>query len=169
MGLGHPAGVPSPGLDVYCWARGLSRGRYVWKFTQGVEGSRCNPLHRHPSSYTKSMQHFCTFKILGRFMCDSLIWQNRAAGMSRRSATSTFYSLFFFFFFLFTSAHAACGSLQARGWIGAVAGAYATVLATADPCYVCDLLHSLWQGWIFNPLSEDRDQTLILMDAMLGP
>ena len=34
--------------------------------------------------------------------------------------------------------------------------------ATPDPSCVCD--HSSWQRQIRNPLSEARDQTLILMD-----
>ena len=37
--------------------------------------------------------------------------------------------------------------------------------ATRDPSWVCELHHSLWQCQILNPLSEDRDQTFILMDT----
>ena len=43
--------------------------------------------------------------------------------------------------------------------------AYTTVTATWDPSLVCDPYHSSWQPWILNPLSEARDQTLILMDT----
>ena len=46
--------------------------------------------------------------------------------------------------------------------------AYAIVMATLDPSHICDLQHSLQQCQIFNPLSEARDQTRILMDTMLG-
>ena len=42
---------------------------------------------------------------------------------------------------------------------------YTTATATPDQSYVCDLHHSLWQHQILNPLSEARDQTLILMDT----
>ena len=43
--------------------------------------------------------------------------------------------------------------------------AYATATATPDQSHVCDLHHNSWQCWIFNPLSETRDQTYILMDT----
>ena len=43
--------------------------------------------------------------------------------------------------------------------------AYATAMATRDPSRVCDLHHSSRQHQIFNPLSKDRDQTCVLMDA----
>ena len=41
--------------------------------------------------------------------------------------------------------------------------AYTTATAMWDPSHVCDLYHSSWQHRILNPLSEVRDQTLILM------
>ena len=40
---------------------------------------------------------------------------------------------------------------------------YATVTATQNPSYVCDLHHSSWQCQILNPLSKARDQTHNLM------
>ena len=43
--------------------------------------------------------------------------------------------------------------------------ATATATATRDPSHVCDLHHSSWQRWIFNPRSEARNQTRNLMDA----
>ena len=43
--------------------------------------------------------------------------------------------------------------------------AYTTATATQDPSCVCNPHHSLWQHWIFNPLSSARDQTRVLMDA----
>ena len=45
---------------------------------------------------------------------------------------------------------------------------YTTATATPDQSYICDLLGSLWQHWIVNPLSEARDQTRILMGTMLA-
>ena len=43
--------------------------------------------------------------------------------------------------------------------------AYATAMATLDLSHVCDLHHSSWQHWIFNPQSEARGWTRILMDT----
>ena len=37
--------------------------------------------------------------------------------------------------------------------------AYATATAIPDPSCLCDLLHSLQQRWILNPLSKARGQT----------
>ena len=37
--------------------------------------------------------------------------------------------------------------------------------AMPDPSCLCDLYHSSWQCWIFNPLSKARDVTCILMDT----
>ena len=42
--------------------------------------------------------------------------------------------------------------------------AYITATATWDLGCVCDLHQSSWQCWVLNPLSEARDQTLVLMD-----
>ena len=39
----------------------------------------------------------------------------------------------------------------------------ATATATQDLSHVCDIHHSSPQHWIFNPLSEARDQTCNLM------
>ena len=41
--------------------------------------------------------------------------------------------------------------------------AYTTATAMQNPSYICDLHHSSWQLWIFNPWSEARDRTCILM------
>ena len=41
----------------------------------------------------------------------------------------------------------------------------ATAIATQDPSRVCELRHSSRQSWIFNPLSEARDRTCVLMDT----
>ena len=43
---------------------------------------------------------------------------------------------------------------------------YAT--ATPDLSHICNLLHSLRQCWILNPLSETRDQTCTFTDTVLG-
>ena len=56
----------------------------------------------------------------------------------------------------------------ARGWIGAAAVVYATVMATLDPSHICDLCFSLLQCQILNSLSEARDQTHILTETILG-
>ena len=40
-----------------------------------------------------------------------------------------------------------------------------TATTIRDPSRVCDLHHRSWQRQIFNPLSEARDQTHVLMDA----
>jgi len=42
---------------------------------------------------------------------------------------------------------------------------YTTATSTQDPSRICDLHHSSWQHQIFNPLSEAKDQTRILMDT----
>ena len=46
--------------------------------------------------------------------------------------------------------------------------AYTTATAMLDPSHICDLCHSLLQCRILNPLSEAKDQTLMLMDTMSG-
>ena len=40
-----------------------------------------------------------------------------------------------------------------------------TATATWDPSHICDLHHSTQQRWIFNPLSEARDQAHSFMDT----
>ena len=47
----------------------------------------------------------------------------------------------------------------------ATATATATAMAVQGLSYFCDLHHSSWQRWIFNPLSEARNRTRNLMDA----
>ena len=42
---------------------------------------------------------------------------------------------------------------------------YTRDTAMPDPSHVCDLHHSSWQCQIFNPLSEARDQTWVLMGS----
>ena len=54
----------------------------------------------------------------------------------------------------------AYGSSSARGRIRV----YTTATATQDPSHVCDLLCSLHQHRILNPLSKVTDRTHILMD-----
>ena len=43
--------------------------------------------------------------------------------------------------------------------------AYSTAIAMQNLSHVCDLHHSSWQCQILNPLSKNRDQTLIFMDT----
>ena len=43
--------------------------------------------------------------------------------------------------------------------------AYTTAKPTRDPSLTCSLHHSSWQGQIFNPLSDAKDQTYVLMDT----
>ena len=69
---------------------------------------------------------------------------------------------FFFFSFFFIATSVAYESSPARGRIGA----YATATATLDSSHICDLFHSLQQYQIFNPLSEARDWTCILIDNL---
>ena len=63
----------------------------------------------------------------------------------------------------FFPARVAYGSSQARGHIGAAAASlcHSYNNARSKPCQI--LHHSSWQCQIFNPLSEARDQTCILM------
>ena len=42
--------------------------------------------------------------------------------------------------------------------------AYATATAMQDLSHIWDLHHSLWQGWILNPLIKVRDWTQVLVD-----
>ena len=71
--------------------------------------------------------------------------------------------LFFFFFFFFRATCAAYGISQASGWIRAAAGSLYFSHSNQDLSCIWDLYHSSWQCWIFNPLSETRDWTHILM------
>ena len=75
----------------------------------------------------------------------------------------------FFFFGLFRAIPTAYGGSQARGQIEAVAAGLRHSHSNVDLSLVCDLRHSSWQLWIFNPLSKARDQTCILIETVLGP
>ena len=57
------------------------------------------------------------------------------------------------------AAPVAYGSSWARCRIRAEAMACATAMAILDLSCICDLCCGLWQCWILNPLSEDRDPT----------
>ena len=65
-------------------------------------------------------------------------------------------------FFFLRAAPAAYESSWAKGRIIAAA------IATPDLSLVCKLCHSLWQHWILNLLSEARNGTCILTEAMSG-
>ena len=43
--------------------------------------------------------------------------------------------------------------------------AYSTATAMPDPSLICNLHHSSWQHWIFNPLSKARDWACVLMNT----
>ena len=60
--------------------------------------------------------------------------------------------------FFFRSAPAVYEDSQARG----------RITATWDLSHICNLLRSLQQHWILNPLNEAKGPTCILMDTMLG-
>ena len=76
-------------------------------------------------------------------------------------------------FCLFRATPAACGSIDipslevesSCSCRPTHTTATATATAMLDLSHVSDLHHSSGQCWILNPLSEARDQTLILMDA----
>ena len=72
-------------------------------------------------------------------------------------------------FFLFMATPAAYVSSQARSRIWAAPTAYDTAMATPDPSRICNLCHILQQRWIFNSLSEARDQTHTLTETTSGP
>ena len=46
--------------------------------------------------------------------------------------------------------------------------AYITAIATRNPSHICKLPQSFQKRQVLNPLSEDGDQTLILLDIMSG-
>ena len=68
-------------------------------------------------------------------------------------------------FFLFGTAPAAYGSSQAKGRIRAAAASLHHSHSNVRSDCFCNLHHSSRQCWILNLLSEDRDQTCILLDA----
>ena len=73
---------------------------------------------------------------------------------------------FFFFFFHFLGPHLWHMQVPRLGVeLELQLPTYTTATATPDSSLVCDLHHSSWQRRIFNPLSEVRDRTWILMDA----
>jgi len=74
--------------------------------------------------------------------------------------------LFFIFYFVFLGPHQWHVQVPRLGVkSGVQLLAYTTATATSDLRHICDLCHNSQQRWIFNPLSEARDQTLILMDT----
>ena len=73
--------------------------------------------------------------------------------------------VFAFFFWLFRATLLAYGSSQAKVRIRAVASSLHNSHRNLDLSHICHLLHSSWQLWILNPLSESKDGTCILMDT----
>ena len=75
-----------------------------------------------------------------------------------------FYSLNFFFrLFFFRPTPMAYEGSQDRCWIGAAASSFCH--SHSNKGSERHLHHGFWQCQIFNPLSEARDWTLILMDS----
>ena len=72
------------------------------------------------------------------------------------------------FFPLLMAIPAAYGSFQAGGEVEQQRQAHATATAMPDLRRICELCYRLRQGQILNPLSEARDQTLILLEPMSG-
>ena len=73
---------------------------------------------------------------------------------------------FFFFFFVFLGPHLWHMEVPRPGVKSELLVlAYTTATAMPDLSWVCSLHHSSQQSWIFNPLSEPRDWTHILMDT----
>ena len=78
--------------------------------------------------------------------------------------------LFFFFLMLFRTASVAyriskAPKLGVRVESELKLQAYTIAIATLDLSHISDLDHSSQQCWIPGPLSEARDQTLILMET----
>ena len=71
--------------------------------------------------------------------------------------------VFVFVFCLFRSVPAACGSSQARGWIGAIAASLHHSHSNARIQAVSLTYTTAHSNTILNPLSEARDQTCVLM------
>ena len=94
-------------------------------------------------------------------------------GFAKRWVTTgTPKSTFFFFFCLFAiswAAPLAHGGFQSRGWIGAIALAYARARAMRDLSRVWDLHHSSWQCQILNPLSKDWTCNLTVPSRIRQP
>ena len=67
---------------------------------------------------------------------------------------------FYFYFFCFLGPHLQHMEVPMLGveW-KLQPSANTTASAMPDLSSVCDLYHSLWQGWILNPLIRARDQT----------
>ena len=76
--------------------------------------------------------------------------------------------LFIYLFIFFMTACAAYGSSRRGVESELQLLAYTTATATLNLSHIFKLCHSLWQPWILNPLSEARDRTCILMEAVSG-
>ena len=120
---------------------------------------KCNDLNIH---VTYCGNHFTIYTNIEPLCCTPET--NKMLYVNYTSTTTR--TIFFSFFLMATPT--ACRSSQATGQIGAAAAVYTTATTIPDPSRICDLCHSLQQHWILNPLSEARDQILILTDTMLG-
>ena len=73
---------------------------------------------------------------------------------------------FFFFFFLYLGLYPQHIEVpRLRVELDLQLPAYTTATATQDLGHVCDLHHGSQQCQIFNPLSEARNLTCVLMDT----
>ena len=71
-----------------------------------------------------------------------------------------------FFFFLWPPLwHMEVPRLDVELELQLLATATATSTAIGDPSHIYNLLYSLWQCWILNPLSEVRDRAHLLRDT----
>ena len=87
--------------------------------------------------------------------------------MCKSNYFSSSFLLFFFFFFLqLHLQHMELPRLGVKLELQLLA--YATPTATPDPSCICNLHHSLQQCQSHNPLSQEKDQTCILVDTMSG-
>ena len=79
---------------------------------------------------------------------------------------SVYFILLFAFFFFFLGPHQQHMEVPRLGVNSELQlPTHTTATSTQDPSRICDLHHSSWQHQIFNPLSEAKDHTRILMDT----
>ena len=112
----------------------------------------------------------CCIIVTGYHRVHTLPPRNTSYPHSSRQIKSFQLSLvpffFFFFFFFFLGLHPRHMEVPRQGVQSELQlPPYTTATATLDLSRACDLYPSSWQRWILNPLSEARDQILILIDT----
>ena len=122
-----------------------------------------------PSFHTGKLQ-VSFIQRLGHFPPQPHTQEDPSLGREVRRSSEDIWLQFSFFFFLsfLEAAPVPNESSWARGRLRAAAEAYTTTTATVDLGQIFDLCHSFQQPWIFNPLSEARDRTWILVDTSRG-